>query len=101
MTATAVDPLAVYDVREGSYQYEGFAAFRRWAAAQGMDINETYRIEIHSPSAPFARVFTYDRDKQGRRHLDPVTGDAARRAPFDQPISSMPPVEPLPARRVQ
>lgn len=87
---------AVYDVRDGSYPFDGATVLCQWAAENGIDTDSAYRIEIHLLDCPFARVFQYDQDAQGRRFIDPATDDAARRKPYDLPISSMPPIPPAP-----
>jgi hypothetical protein len=91
-------PIAVYDVRDGSYDYPTHGKLRWWAREHGIDTDATYRIEIHSTDHKFARVFRYELDEQGRKRLDERTQEAAVREPIDVPINEMPPVEPLPAR---
>lgn len=92
---TDLEPLAVYDVRDGSYvQGEQSKPFDDWVVDHGIALADTYRMEIYLLDCLFARVFQYDRDEQGRFCLDPAAQDVARREPFDMPIESMPPVKP-------
>jgi hypothetical protein len=67
-------------------------AYREWLAAHGIDANVTYRVEHHIIDCPLIRVFQWAVDDHGRKfYLDPATGSAARREPFDVLITSAPP----------
>jgi hypothetical protein len=114
------EPLAVYDVSESWTELsdQQMAVIRNWLRMQGIEPNDTYRFEIWRTDRLFARVFQYDRDEHGKPYCpldhEHVFGkvfgpgeepseqewcDIARREPFDVPLSSMPPVEPLPVDR--
>jgi len=75
--------------------------FNRWASSQGIDIDATYRIEIHRPllwplKRRYARVFAFDLDVNGHVYLDETTGEGAKREPYDLPITTRPPATPAP-----
>ena len=97
--------LAVYDIRDGSYQYEGFGPLREWARQHDIKVEDTYRIEIHYTDQRIARVFTYALDAEGGKycgrghdHRLPKVSDEpceiATREPYDVPCST-PPQEPV------
>lgn len=98
---------AVYDVADQGWwglTDDQRDQIRAWATEHGIDVNVTFRMEIHLLDCPFARVFQMDRNEDGRLYcpidhdhlsMDKVSEcDAARRDPYDLPISSMPPVQP-------
>lgn len=88
---------AVYDVRDGSWRdltLKQWDQLRAWAMEQGIEPNRTYRWEIHLIDMPCMRVFEFEYDENAHLIFDPATSDAARRKPYDLPISSMPPVKP-------
>lgn len=96
--------LAVWDVREPDW-WTGWRAKSDWARAQGIPVDDTHRIEFYLIDAPFARVFTYARDGQGRKHWnehhtcrdsadhDHSRCDVARQPPYDLPLDALPPRE--------
>lgn len=85
---------AVYDIRDDTYRYPHHQKLRWWLTDLGVDIYLTYRIEIHMAETRSVRVFQYDRGEDGRLFVDPATGEAAVREPFDLAIDSPPPAEP-------
>jgi hypothetical protein len=88
--------LAVYDARDESWwglteaEREGFKAWLREQTAD-YDGRAIYRTEIHHAEQPFARIFAFALDAEGRKYADPETGDVAEVPTRDVPISSMPP----------
>ena len=90
---------AVYDARDASWwglSNEQRQHYNEWAREQGvpLDGRSVYRTEIHGTEKPFIRVYEYDLDEQGHKHLDPATDDVAKKAPHDHPITCLPPVGP-------
>jgi hypothetical protein len=93
-TDTTREPLAVYDERESFYGHHPAAfceTYKAWLTGHNINPDDTYRTEHHLVDAPFVRVFQYDRNAEGRPHVDPNTDDAARRDPFDVLIRTEPP----------
>lgn len=107
MSEATPEPLAVYDASDAESwprQVPDLELFLQWARDQGIEPNNTYRIEIHLiDDCPFARVFQFGRDDSGARpcvvdhdhRSDFARCEPARPAPFDVPISSMPPAGPF------
>ena len=54
----------------------------------------TAGVEVYEGDSPTARVFAFRLDEQGRKHIDPETGDVAMEPPHDLVLSSLPPVQP-------
>lgn len=84
------EPVVVWDGRERAYDRIREPAME-WLTAQGIPVDPAYRVEFFLVDAPFARVFTYTQDDQGRRHVDPATGDAAVNEPYVKILSELPP----------
>lgn len=65
-------PLVVEDVRKGWYHKpEPYRqAFMAWMRSEGMDPNETRRVEVHLMDTPFAVATVYVRDEQGQKMID-------------------------------
>jgi hypothetical protein len=82
-----------YDVQEGFFSYpRAFTdAYTAWLEAHGIDKSSTYRTEHLLIDAPIVRVFQYDKDEDLHRFYDPVTGDIAKRKPFDVLVRTPPP----------
>lgn len=105
---------AVYDVADQGWwglTDDQRDQIRAWATEHGIDVDVTYRMEIHVIDMPLARVFQHDLTEDGQRHC-PIDHDhmqmdkerqcdVARREPYDVPISSMPPVQPAGAGRAE
>jgi hypothetical protein len=80
-----------YDVKQAKTWpiSEAFcAAYLDWLAAHGIDPYETVRTEHHVIDAPLVRVHQYDHDEDGRRYINPATGNWAMRKPFDVLITT-------------
>ena len=52
---------------------------------------DVYRIEITLADCPFARIFSYAVDADGRRYLDPATRRPAQNEPAVRILSELPP----------
>jgi hypothetical protein len=88
-----MDPVAVWDARHLRFG-EVHPAVQHWIEGEGIDPNETYRVEVYLLDAPFARVFTYASEPgrpPGWRYWDEATGWAAVNDPYDKPVSGLPP----------
>jgi hypothetical protein len=84
------EPLAVWDVREQAwYRIMGEAIC--WAMAHIDDAVSTYRVEFFLVDAPFAVVWRYKRNEQGRCFTDPATGEIACAEPVVQMLDELPP----------
>ncbi len=98
MTAS-LEPIWVGDVHDSqTWPPPNLSEVLGWARSEGINANETYRIEVYLLDCPFARVYEYDRDENGTRfcwvehdHLDDRC-DVAKRKPFDVPLTTLPPV---------
>lgn len=97
-----MEPLAVWDVRETGW-WPGREVKSEWARRHGVPVDVTYRLEFYLADAPFARVFSYHLNEEGRRHLGPQHNphrdhdhSACKPAtvpPFDLPLTELPPRE--------
>lgn len=91
-TETHLAPLAVYDARTPSWTDltdERRAELRDWVQGLGVEVSETYRVEIYLLDCLFARIHQDDRDEDGNRYCphdhahDRLNCKPARRAPFE------------------
>lgn len=87
---SGIGPLAVWDCHSRRYG-EIRDPVCAYLASQGLPIDPAYRVEVYLVDVPFARCFTYAEDEQGRRYVDPQTGEAAVREPYDRPLTALPP----------
>jgi hypothetical protein len=67
--------------------------FNTWLRTHSVEPKDTIRVEYYLIDCPFIRIYQYERDASGHRYVDPAIGDAARRQPFDVPITTLPPEE--------
>ena len=90
---TLPDPLIVFDAtdRDWAKTAEQWEQTCEWAYEQGIDPNETHRIEVYLIDAPFARVYQFAMTADGLRYIDDATGKTAERKPFDVLLSELPP----------
>ncbi len=62
------EPWAVWDCRVPSW-WDGFRGERQdWLRDHGLPLNILYRAEFYGPADPFARIFCYHLDEDGRKH---------------------------------
>ncbi len=84
-------PLAVWDAKDRlpPTRVEAKAA---WLRKHGIDPDILYRVEFYQPpgEAPFARLFAYHLNGEGRRHLDRPGGEPVVEEPRDVLISELP-----------
>ena len=98
----STQPLAVWDVREKPW-WKLRPDKTAWLQAHELPADEMYRAEFYLLDAPFARVFCYHRNEQGRRHWNdahdpcqPHDHDACAVAveePRDMILCELPPPE--------
>lgn len=99
MPTLTPSPTAVYDARDHSWwglPEPDRDRFVEWLTGQGYEYNgkTVRRVEVYEGDSPTARVFAFRLDEQGRKHIDPETGDVAMEPPHDLVLSSLPPVQP-------
>jgi hypothetical protein len=92
MSEMVSEPMTVWDGRECAYDRIREPAME-WLTAQGIPVDPAYRVEFFLVDSPFARVFTYAEDEQGRRYMDPATDDPAVNEPYVKVLSELPPAE--------
>jgi hypothetical protein len=90
MTAVAAAPLAVWDTRGGFHEWEHYREAYEWAQARISGAEDTYRVEFYLVDAPFAKAFRYLDNAEGRRYIDPATGEPAM-AEVTIMLSDLPP----------
>lgn len=81
--ASFPEPLAVWDCndRESPWWHHQPDA-SKWAIAHLPDRGiRTYRLDFHLIDTPFAVAYRYAEDVNGRRYLDPATGEIAAEEP--------------------
>lgn len=89
------EPISVFDVRDDEWRdrtTEEHEALADWLRDQGVDPEESVRVEIHQDKGLFARVTQFHRDADGNLMVDYERNEAKRAAPFDVSISQPPPV---------
>jgi hypothetical protein len=94
MTTVALAPLAVWDTRDHGFWERERRWWREvvdWAQVHIPEADRTYRAEFYLVDAPFARVFRYRDNSEGRRYLDPATGEPAVEEPAVVVLSELPP----------
>jgi hypothetical protein len=94
-------PLAVWDVREDRWWLD--RKFKSdWLHEAGLPRDVMYRIEFWLLDAPFARIFCFALDDDGRKHWAPghIRGPhnhdschPAFKKPRDVPLDALPPRE--------
>jgi hypothetical protein len=101
---TEIAPLAVWGAKERDGKgWDRWHSWPRWREAEGWAIERglagdglaTYRIEFYLIDAPFARIFRYALDHEGRRFMaDPA---AYRKPALAEPVTvvldELPPAE--------
>jgi hypothetical protein len=89
-------PLATWDVHDTRW-WDRFKERSTWLKEHGLPANEMYRCEFFLIDAPFARIFMYERNAQGRVLLMPDPGWSCWQPvcanPHDVPLDSLPPWE--------
>lgn len=96
MRPPVLEPAAVYDVRDGSYRFDvHFGPLSVWLARDGHDLTHAYRIEVYLVDCPSAKIFRYERDREGRTLWDTSTQEPKKAPPVEVPLSSLPPIAPL------
>ncbi|MFN2636841.1 MAG: hypothetical protein ABR585_07440 [Gemmatimonadaceae bacterium] len=66
-----LEPIYVSDVRDDGYWYGAaddrpyFDTLRAWMRDQGVEPNDTYRLEVYLLDVPFVKVHAYARDEDG------------------------------------
>lgn len=76
-------PLAVWDssrMDDGLF-WQHWQETHVWAGEHISDVDSTYRVEFFLVDAPFAVVWRYKLNPDGRVYLDPETGDTAKAEP--------------------
>jgi hypothetical protein len=92
-------PLGVWDTRDrDSIWYRHWRETVPWAAEHIRDVNNTYRAEFYLIDAPFAVLYRYRENGEGRRYIDPATGEPAVEEPVTQMLDSLPPLRLLGVR---
>lgn len=95
MSAPALPaPLAVWDVSDGkdSPYWAHWRETSAWAVAHfPRQAEDVYRAEFYLLDTPFAILYRFAEDEQGRRYTDPATGEAARAEPLRMILSELPP----------
>jgi hypothetical protein len=86
---SGIAALAVWDVNDRGYT-DICIPVMEFLMSQGIPVHDTYRVEVYLLDAPFARVFTYAQDDQGR-YFDEGTDGAAVNDPYDVPLTALPP----------
>ncbi|MEV4246985.1 hypothetical protein AB0J63_26675 [Streptosporangium canum] len=100
MTAPTLKPLVVFDSADNTYWNRASAdaawydSLLGWVRQHGIDPPNTYRLEVYLLDCPFARVYEFDLDKDGRKYV--AGSDYARREPRDVLLSSLPPAPAVP-----
>lgn len=90
-----MEPLAVYDVSDGSYQFDvHHKPLSGWLAPYGVELTDLYRIEVYLIDCPSARLFGYERDADGRILWDQAAKGPKKLPPRELPVSSLPPLAP-------
>ena len=92
--------IGVWDVRDAQNVWRRHVNRGiEWAARLFPDVaNSTYRAEFYRADPPFAILYCYRLDDQGRRYMDPATGTAAVGEPFKRPLKRLPPLSLLRVR---
>lgn len=98
-----IKPLAVWDVKHESWFRQNWMGRRDWLRAQELPANQIYRIEFYLLDTPFARLFRYALNQDGRKHWidahtpgqphDHEACHVAMLEPLDVPLPELPPSE--------
>jgi hypothetical protein len=85
--------LGVWDTRDRSSHWWQPSRHEasQWAVNHIRDANSAYRVEFRLLDAPYAIVWRYTRNEQGRCFNDPVTDEVACDAPVVQLLDELPP----------
>ncbi|MGW4663203.1 hypothetical protein [Streptosporangium sandarakinum] len=90
-----LEPLVVYDAGDDTYQQRIGTPWHdqllAWARSNGITPDDVTRLEVYLLDAPFARVYEYALDENGRRYLTNDGNDHARREPYNVLLTSLPP----------
>jgi hypothetical protein len=89
MTQVA-EPVAVWDANDSDYHRKFYPAVRDFLTAQGIPVNQTYRVEIFVFDTPFARVYSYALNEKGHTYYDHATDRPAIREPYDHVLTELP-----------
>ena len=101
MTAVpGMTPHAVWDVHDPAW-WPGHEAKSQWLRDHRVPVDHTYRVEFYLIDMPFARVFSYHVNEDGRHHWDHGHNPqgcgpghlcgVCRHPPSDVPLSELPP----------
>jgi len=100
--STATEPVAVWDVRDDAWRRDREAK-TGWLKGHSLPAGQMYRAEFYLLDAPFARIFCYALNDEGRVHLnrhhvpgephDHSLCEIAREEPRDVLLSELPPPE--------
>jgi crossover junction endodeoxyribonuclease RusA len=82
-------PIAVYDCHDPTPRDQ--EALNAWARSQGLHPELTYRWEVYRTDHLWARAYEYAAEPDGTLIWDPAHEDFHRAAPYDQPITTLPP----------
>jgi hypothetical protein len=93
-------PVAVWDTRNPNWRYRREEK-SRWLREQGLPADEMFRAEFPLDGAPYARIFCYALNEDGRRYMDGHSQDphdhaactAAAEPPRIVPLNGLPPRE--------
>jgi hypothetical protein len=91
-SASLPEPLAVWDVRDRANLWWCHADEAiEWAARHINDPNSTFRVEFYLVDAPFAVLYRYAENDEGRRYMNPETDEPATEEPVVQMLDELPP----------
>ena len=62
-----------------------------WARQHIDRVNDTWKVEFYATEPPHAIVHRFKRNDNGRKHVDPLTGNIACDPPVIVPLGELPP----------
>jgi hypothetical protein len=86
----AMEPAVVWDAGERAWLRDRKAK-SAWLEERGFPVNQMYRAEFYLIDAPFARIFCYALNDNGRKHG--FCGSIVREEPRDVLLDELPPTE--------
>jgi hypothetical protein len=85
------EPLAVWDTRTATWFTWAFSERTHWATEHLQRARDTYRAEFYLMDAPFAVLYRYARNSDGKLYEDPDTGHLVSETPVTQMLDELPP----------
>lgn len=86
-----LEPLGIWDTRVGSAWKCCMPEAGEWAEQHIRDAGSTYRAEFYLFDVPFAVLYRYARDEDGRIACDPETCALVKADPVVQVLDELPP----------